>query len=246
MSLAKFFCSVFFVLTLTFSTLALAHMENVTPANFDTQYQALLKDYASIRAELPKGFTKKTKHHSFEPVRLSPDKAKLKKRFDDMDALIDRYKPVYDLKTQLVQMFMEHQKAGFSLTSLNQEAVMISLGVIDEIHRLKSKYKSFLMPIVHNMMIDVGIKKRGACKHWAEDLLLYLRELKREHFYVTWGEANPRKMTEHNVAVVYPRHDTFYDGLLIDPWRTAGRPFWIRVKADHHYKWNKWDGYAIY
>ena len=96
------------------------------------------------------------------------------------------------------------------------------------------------------MMIDVGVRKRGACKHWAEDLLNYLRTVERKYFQVAWGEANMQKITEHNVAVIIPNGQPFDSGMMVDPWRTSGIPFWLKVKKDKHYHWQHWRDFGTF
>lgn len=216
---------------------------SLTPAEFEKNYQSVLSQYHEIikKAERPN----KPSRHLNRPHYLarrplaSKELRKLKKKKQHFDH-------VHKLSQELVANYLKTAKEQVNQNKLKEESTTLALAVIDEIARLKIQYKSFAIPIVHNMLIDVGIKKRGACKHWAEDLLSFLRTTERDFFYVTWGEANPKKMTEHNVAVIYPNHATFYDGLLVDPWRSSGKPFWIRVKKDKHYKWNPWDYYGIY
>lgn len=153
---------------------------------------------------------------------------------------------IQHLQDDLVAMYLKGAPKNVNAPQVAAEAHRIAAGVIPEITRLKKVYHLFPIPVAHNMMISVGLKKRGACKHWAEDLLIYLRTVPREYFYVMWGEANPGKMHEHNVAVLVPNYGTFQDGIFIDPWRTAGIPFWLPVTADHHYKWHAWEDYGVY
>lgn len=153
---------------------------------------------------------------------------------------------IQNLQTDLVALYLTEAPKNTDKAKISVEAQRIAEGVIPEIARLKKKYHLFPIPVVHNMMISVGLKKRGACKHWAEDLLTFLRTIPREYFYVMWGEANPGKMHEHNVAVLIPNYGSFQDGLFIDPWRTAGIPLWKSVTADAHYKWQPWEDYGVY
>lgn len=126
--------------------------------------------------------------------------------------------------------------------NLKKEANRIAFVLIEGISKLKEGYKINSFPLVHNFFIQVGLKKRGACKHWAEDLLSLINTVSHPHFITYWAEAHAGTMREHNVAVVSGINSPFEEGILIDPWRTAGKPYWDIVKKDNH-PWRIWLGY---
>lgn len=216
---------------------------SLTTTEFETEYQTVLSRYQEIVQRTESHQQKASRRQRPRYLANRPQASKEFKKIQKQKRYLDK---IQGLSQDLAANYLKTSHKKVDGKKLRQESLNLAIGVVDEIGRLKSKYKSFAIPIVHNMLIDVGLKKRGACKHWAEDLLTFLRTTKRDFFYVTWGEANPKKMTEHNVAVIYPNHASFYDGLLIDPWRTSGKPFWIPVKKDKHYKWNPWDYYGVY
>ena len=253
-SLAPF---LFFLLLLTapsfanaprggYPALEVSYKQEVHAEGFDDTYQNLLSEMIIVSKKLPPFLKKEKLSRTGKRQYLRKEVANLRKRYLELDHKIAIYKPVFDLKESLKTMYLKGATQSVDENVLNEESLRLSIGLMDEIGRLKQKYKSFSIPIVHNMLIDVGIKKRGACKHWAEDLLDYMRPISRQFFSITWGEANPKKFNEHNVAVIYPNYSEFADGLIIDPWRTSGKPYWITVKDDHHYKWQKWALYSVY
>lgn len=223
-----------------------SYRQEVPVQEFDATYQNMLSEMTAVAKKLPPSLKKEKLSRTGRRRYLREEMAELRKRYLELDRKIAIYKPVYDLKESLKTMYLKGATQSVDESALNEESLKLSIGLMDEIGRLKQKYKSFSIPIVHNMLIDVGIKKRGACKHWAEDLLDYMRPISRQFFAITWGEANPKKFNEHNVAVIYPSYGKFQDGLLIDPWRTSGKPYWITVKDDHHYKWQQWALYSVY
>lgn len=218
-----------------------------TPETFDGKYRDLTERYDELMKVIPNSLTRTgTSGFKKHLSRLSPERAQMRKTFLELREQKLIYDPIHELKEELNAMYFRGPQALADKSAVNREAIRIASGLMDETERLRKKYKSFFIPIFHNMMIDVGAKKRGACKHWAEDLLTYLRTMDRRYFTVTWGEAYPGKFTEHNVAVIFPEYARFNDGLLFDPWRTSGAPFWVSITKDPHYHWTQWDQYGEY
>lgn len=218
--------------------------EPLSPQDFEFQYAAVQKQYQNLLSQQKKtkfsAHKQRTSHFKKHGSRRSNSALKTIKQ------KINLFDSIHELKQAFNLAYLNKNPTGVDPVALNLESTQLAILLVDEIQRLRGVYKSFAIPIMHNMLIDIGIKKRGACKDWAEDLLAFLKPIKRKYFYVTWGEANPKKMTEHNVAVIYPNTATFYDGVVVDPWRTSGRPFSVPVQKDKHYKWNPWDYYGVY
>lgn len=213
--------------------------------DLDTEHARINAEYDAIRAQIPARLRAVFQGKNERRGPLTPREAVLKKHYlaaKEKKYFID---PIHELKEQLNKTYLDVYP-DTPKEALNAESGSIALSVIPEIARLKKSYKMIFMPVVHNMIMDVGIRKRGACKHWAEDLLTFMQPMQRRFFQVTWGQANPRKLTEHNVAVLFPVGSDFDKGLIIDPWRTGGKPFWVRVTKDKHYKWKQWPGWGVY
>lgn len=150
-----------------------------------------------------------------------------------------------DLQERLIAAFSTVQPRSSAETSdaVRHEAGLLAYTAIEKTVKLQKEYGIHTFPIVHNLLIDVGLKKRGACKHWAEDLLKSFDAISHPHFTSYWGEAHPGNILEHNVAVLAPVGGFFGHGILIDPWRTAGKPFWAKVSDDSPH-WRAWSGYS--
>lgn len=189
---------------------------------------------------------------------LSPQERKKKKEYR---FLLEKYyfwNLAADLKKDLIKTFEETKSSlpnpppngggdapkapTQNEESLEFECNHLAIILIGEIQKLQKEYKINTFPTIHNVLIAIKIKKRGACKHWAEDLLTKLEKEPRTFFDIYWGQAHAATVREHNVAVLVPRGQVFKKGLVIDPWRTAGKPFWIPVSEDH-YPWESWEGY---
>lgn len=176
-------------------------------------------------------------------VDLSRKEKKVLTQYNEVNKLLHFWRPAAGLQNALIDRY--HKALGIPQDEkkLNDEASFLAFELIQEIYRLQKEYKINSFPVVHNFLIMLHYKKRGACKHWAEDLLIKIEKLPRKYFTSYWGEAFPGKVTEHNIAVLVPRGAPFKEGLMVDPWRTAGRPFWLPVKEDHFYKWQAWPQY---
>ena len=109
--------------------------------------------------------------------------------------------------------------------------------------RLRHDYRMIGPPLFHNFLVNVGIRKRGLCFQWAEDLLVNLDALKLATLELHWGEARAGSLREHNCVVVTARGQPFRDGILLDCWRHSGRLFWSPVATDH-YPWVEDSRYA--
>lgn len=220
-------------------------LPQLTPQNFDREYNRVMNTYEQIMANHSRRTIRRIKQaRGYHHIRLTKEEASLRPVYLKIVKQKKELQPYHDLRESLINLYLEHNgTTGFDRDKLEEEANVLAITLVNQTYVLKKKYKSIFIPILHNMMIDVGIRKRGACKHWAEDLLAQLRPLERNFYYLAWGEANVGTIMEHNVAVVIPRGRPFEDGLLYDPWRTSGKPFWVRVSDDHHYNWSRWSGW---
>ncbi|MCW3782802.1 hypothetical protein [Defluviimonas salinarum] len=93
-------------------------------------------------------------------------------------------------------------------------------------------------PLVHNTKVNMGLRPRGLCWHWAEDME---KRLKQENFRtleVQRAIATPDFLgIDHSTALVSLPGGTIYDGMVLDPWRNGGKLFWSPTLADPRYKW---------
>lgn len=90
----------------------------------------------------------------------------------------------------------------------------------------------------HNCLVNCGLRERGLCYHWANDLEARLQLLPLRSLELHLVVARPGRWREHNAVVVTAVGQSFEQGILLDAWRYAGRLYWIPVKADK-YPWQK-------
>jgi hypothetical protein len=116
---------------------------------------------------------------------------------------------------------------------LAETSVVYSLFLADE-------YRVIKQPHLHNILVNLGLKKRGLCFQWAEDLMKQFKTLDLKTFNLYEAVAHKgKKFREHNTIVVTAKGKDFFEGIVLDPWRYSGELYWASVKADK-YPWEKW------
>jgi len=102
---------------------------------------------------------------------------------------------------------------------------------------LAKKYRVVSPPLWHNTLVNLGIRKRGLCYQWAEDLLSYLLEKKYQtiKFYTVGSSVG--SYFEHNALAISAKGSTLKRAILLDAWRDSGNLYFIEIDKDKRYKW---------
>ena len=88
---------------------------------------------------------------------------------------------------------------------------------------------------VHNVMVNMGLRKGGLCYQLADEMFVKLRDMNLYSFDLYRAIADKDDIWhEHNTVVVTARGQPFETGVVLDPWRYAGKLRFIRVADDHH------------
>jgi hypothetical protein len=89
----------------------------------------------------------------------------------------------------------------------------------------------------HNLLIQLGVRDRGLCYHWTEDLMQRLQALDLKTYELHWGVAHKGSdLREHNSVIITALNQPFATGLVLDPWRNSGDLYWAAVRQDD-YPW---------
>ena len=119
------------------------------------------------------------------------------------------------------------------------EARLVAEIAIRESAILAEEYQLVRPAVAHNLLIAIGVKNRGLCYQWAEDLMKRLEALELESFQLHWAVAYPgSNLREHNCVVISVAGQPFSKGILLDPWRHSGNLFWTPVFKDS-YPWEE-------
>jgi len=118
------------------------------------------------------------------------------------------------------------------------EAQRVAVCAYTSARQLTHDYRVLGPPLFHNFLVNSGIRKRGLCYQWAEDLFACLDQLKLVTLELHWGEARAGTFREHNCVVVTAKGQSFREGIVLDCWRHGGRLFVGHVATDH-YPWKE-------
>ena len=130
-----------------------------------------------------------------------------------------------------------------------REANLLAQCVYFTANRLRREYgvigpPLFVNSLFNNFLVNTGIRKRGLCFQWSEDMLASLDALKLTSLELHWGEARAGTARENNAIVVTAKGAAFENGIVIDCWRHSGRVHWSSVAADHFFPWRENAAYA--
>src|SRR5438552_3665910 len=124
------------------------------------------------------------------------------------------------------------QLAALSPRVDRNEAKLLAGCAYGTVARLRQEYRMFGTPIFNNFLVYHGLKKRGYCYQWTEDLLLALDTLKLKTLELHWGESYAGTWRENNCLVVTAKGQAFDRGMILDSWRHFGHLRWNLVPSD--------------
>lgn len=125
-----------------------------------------------------------------------------------------------------------------SSTVSPEEAARLAEVAIQTSAELRADYDVQPPAWLHNVFVNMGLRSRGLCFHWSEDLLA---RLNREHFRtleIHRVVARKKTWREHNALAVVSRESKIGLGLILDAWRNCGQLYWAPASSDR-YPWRK-------
>jgi len=126
------------------------------------------------------------------------------------------------------------------------EAEQLSVTAHTTARSLARQYHIVLNPEFQCFLINIGLRKRGYCGHWARDIGERLKDSKFRTLALHWGAYKPGTTGESNCVVITARNQSFQDGIVIDGWRRAGRLYWAKVTKDDEYQWKEDASYTAW
>jgi len=128
------------------------------------------------------------------------------------------------------------QLAALSPRVNRDEATLLAQCAYATVSKLRRQYRMFGTPIFNNFLIYHGLRKRGYCYQWSEDLLVALDKLRLTSLELHWGEYDPRTWRENNCIVVTAKGQPFQRGIMLECWRHLGHLYCGPVASDYeHY-----------
>ena len=128
-------------------------------------------------------------------------------------------------------------KLADELTSLSprvnrDEAKLLADCAFATVTKLRREYRMFGTPIFNNFLIYHGLRKRGYCYQWSEDLLIAIDALRLKSLELHWGEYDPNTWRENNCIVVTAKGQPFKRGIMLECWRHLGHLYFGPVASD--------------
>ena len=122
------------------------------------------------------------------------------------------------------------------------EAKLLAECAYATVAHLRQEYRPFGTPIFNNFLVYHGLKKRGYCYHWTEDLLLALDKLNLKTLELHWADAYRDTWQENNCLVVTAKGQPFDRGMILECWRHFGHLRWNLVPSDQdrYYENTEW------
>ena len=139
----------------------------------------------------------------------------------------------------------QEQHLARMLTALDHsvdptEAYRLAHAALTYSRTLARRYRVDTSPWIHNFFVNVGLKKRGLCYQWADDLQTHLSQLHLKTLTLYPIGANIGDYwSEHNAIAVFPTHHVtpLSYAILLDPWRYSGNLYFAPVEEDTKYRW---------
>lgn len=105
--------------------------------------------------------------------------------------------------------------------------------------QLAFEYQVTDPPLVHNAKVNMGLRPRGLCWHWAEDMEARLKAENFRTLELHRAIANSESTIriDHSTAIISSRGDDMYAGVILDPWRYGGTLHWSKTLEDDSYVW---------
>ena len=117
-----------------------------------------------------------------------------------------------------------------------QEARNFASVAINTAANLREQYQVSAAPWIHNIEVNSGIKPRGLCFHYANDLAIKLKPLTSPHWQLYLVQAKPKQLLEHNAIVIAGTGKPWQSGIVLDGWRDSGVLYFAPVMQDK-YPW---------
>ncbi len=118
------------------------------------------------------------------------------------------------------------------------EAMHLSQDIFYETQKLTREFELTSPPLLHNTLVNVGIREKGLCYHWSDALYAHFLQKKYPHFEFHLVGANIGEyFLEHNALVIVRKGGVIEEGIIIDPWRDSGKLYFSKVEDDLAYEW---------
>jgi hypothetical protein len=99
---------------------------------------------------------------------------------------------------------------------------------------LHHSYETQTSPWMHNFLVNVGLKSKGLCYHFAYDLFEHLAQLPHKSYSLHIIKAEKGSYFEHTAVAVCTQEVAFEECIVLDAWRDSKRLSYAQVKNDKY------------
>jgi len=133
------------------------------------------------------------------------------------------------------------QMALLSLSSNINEHEANKIATVSVLYSLElaNQYELVSPPLFHNTLINMNLKRRGFCHHFALDLIKKLKKQNLKTLDLRWAVHEKANYWEHNAVVISAKGANFQEGIVLDAWRNSGKLYWNYVNKDIKYQWSE-------
>ncbi|HEY6167124.1 MAG TPA: hypothetical protein VI454_03730 [Verrucomicrobiae bacterium] len=117
------------------------------------------------------------------------------------------------------------------------EASRLADSAVEQAAELAHDYHPAQPAWFNNILVNFGLRDRGLCFHWTNDLFKRLHRLELRSLELHLAVSRRGESAEHNAVVVTARGQPFHEGVVLDAWRNGGRLWWSRVADDPKHPW---------
>lgn len=174
-------------------------------------------------------------HNQNTKFRLTQKERQYAHLFEHNNIAIDFWRRTLDLKKSLLEIMQNDSRLQAEV-----EADAIAKSILSTLYRVSNEWKIGGSALFRNFLIRIGVKQKGFCYHYVKEMLADLSQIDLNYYDVHLGVAWKGGFRENNALIITEKGETLENGIAVDAWRTAGRPFWTHVKADR-FPWEEED-----
>lgn len=205
---------------------AMAQSDDVRLSTLQQQLDACV---ATLPSTLRQAFHEPSRRRT---VRVSPLSRQAWAACLTRERDVNDWRSIMALRDDLMALIVS---AAENQAAVQREAQVIAEQIVTTTRTVSEQYGMVGSPLFNNFLVHLGVKHAGFCYHWTATLAKALKHLPWEYFSRQWGVANLAEVTENNALIILPRGGALTEGLVYDPWRGAGTPYWRSVKDDHYH-----------
>lgn len=120
-----------------------------------------------------------------------------------------------------------------------EEAARAARIAFEYSRQLALEYRITDPPLIHNTKVNLGLRPRGLCYQWADDIEARLRQedFRTLDLHRAIANADNPFLIDHSTTIISRRGGTLFQGVVLDPWRNGGDLHWSPTLADARYDW---------